>query len=344
MVDLGNKLIFAATFLSKLAFGVLFAVACSFIQSDIVNHGLEDAIKICGGEDWYEFGKRYYDEESSAWVGYEPWDEKVVECLYNVRGGLLTAGAVFLLLSIILEAKPLLKSDGKFSLVMFLLNVISGVLIFGAVISEMDIMKRMKSTTSKIFKTDDFEALFFIDYPGMSSTMWIVGFVFLLLGQLYTLFQHRHSGVLVLSTYTVAGIGSILLLIAVIPRLDIGGRVYLSSQEYHSGEIVDQLFLLDTKLINDVCVLMLSGSVFFIAHAIMFFLFLYDEAVLANEEESLSHDEIVVEQGQNANAPFDADKKDGEDELNAEIVVEQGQNANAPFDADKKDGKDELNA
>lgn len=128
MVKLRNKLIFAATFLSKLAFGIFFAVACFFIQSDIVDYGLEDAIKICGGEDWYEYGKR-----SPEWVYEEAWDEKVVECLHNARGGLLIAGAVCLLLSILLEVKPLLKSDGKFPLAMVLVQVVSSVLIFGAV-------------------------------------------------------------------------------------------------------------------------------------------------------------------------------------------------------------------
>ncbi|GFH52680.1 predicted protein [Chaetoceros tenuissimus] len=292
MVNVRNKVIFAATFLSKLAFGIFFSVACFFIQSDIVNHGLEDAIKICGGEDWYEDGKRYLDEESSdgvylAW-GYLAWDEKVVHCLHNVRGGLFTAGAV-----------------------------ISSVLIFGAAISEMDIMKRMKSTTSKIFKTDDFEALFIIDYPKFSSTMWIVGFVFLLLGQLYNLFQHRRGGVLVLSTYTVAGIGSILLLIAGILRSDFGNRVYLESQQENvSGDIVDQLFHLDTKFIHDVCAMILSGSVFFIIHAIMFFLFLYDEAVSVTQDQDLNNEDIM-EEGQNPNMPIDTDKKDSEDEVQA---------------------------
>lgn len=305
MENLRNKIVFTATFFSKLAFGIFFTVACYFIQSDVVDNDMVDAIKICGGEDWYEWG---------YWPDKVPWDEKVVNCLHNARGGLFTAGAVCLLLSILLEAKPALKKDGKFPLVMFLVQVVSSLLIFGAVVSEMDIMKRMKSTTLKIFQADDFEALFIIDYPELSSNMWIVGFVFLLLGQLYNLFQHRHSGVRVLSTYTVAGLGTFLLLLAGILRSDIGNRVYLRNSVYDdSGDVVNQLFHLDTKFISDIVVLILSGSVFFIIHAVMFFFFLYDDVVLVTEEEDLSHEEIAMEEGQDQNSPLDVDQKDNED-------------------------------
>lgn len=327
MENLRNKIVFTATFFSKLAFGIFFTVACYFIQSDVVDNDMEAAIEICGGEDWYEWGEEYWNVTLGFRVRV-PWDEKVVNCLHNARGGLFTAGAVCLLLSILLEAKPALKKDGKFPLVMFLLQVVSSLLIFGAVVSEMEIMKRMKSTTSKIFQADDFEALFIIDYPKLSSNMWIVGFAFLLLGQLYTLFQHRHSGVRVLSTYTIAGLGTFLLLLAGILRSDIGNRVYLRNSVYDdSGDVVNQMFHLDTKFISDIVVLMISGSVFFIIHAVMFFFFLYDEVVLVTEEEDLSHEEIAMEEGQDS--PLEIDEKD-KDEVEKdlsleEIAMEEGQ-------------------
>jgi len=299
-----KKVLFTAAFMSKLLFGILFAIASYFIQSDLEHQDMEKVIKICGGEDWYFHGKRIWYEESELETyryGYVPWDENVVNCIHKARSGLIIAGAVFLFLFTILEAKALQKSNGKLPLLISLIQSLGGLLIVSAAVSDLATLY----TRRKVFRANDYEAIFLTGYNDLSRTLWIAGFVLLLLGQLYNIFQHRHSGILVLSTYIVAGIGTILLLVAGILRRN---TVYGHSIFLENDNMINQIFNFDDQVITDISALMLSGSVIFIAHALMFFSFLYNEVVSITEEKDLSHEEIVMEEGHNPNTPLDIEE------------------------------------
>ena len=186
---------------------------------------------------------------------------------------------------------------------MTLIQSLGSVLIVAAAVS--DYFNTM-FTTRKVFRAHGYEAIFLKSYTGLSRTMWIVGFSLLLYGQIYTLLHHKRIGVTVISTYIVAGIGSILLLVAGTLRRNTvsGGGVFLDS-----GNIINETFRFDDRIITYIFAVMLSGSVFFIAHAIMFFFFLYNEAISANEEKELSHEE-QMEEGQNPNSSLDINQED----------------------------------
>ena len=121
--------------------------------------------------------------------------------------------------------------------------------------------------------------------------------------------------------------------------------VYGEETWFRDNDIINQIFNFDDQIIKHIAALMLSGSVFFIVHALMFFFFLYDEVVFVTEENDLNHEENVMEEGQNENTPLDTNKKDSEDEVNAghEEIMEEGQNPKTPLDTDEKD-KDEVKA
>ena len=202
-----KKVLFTVAFMSKLAFGILFAIASYFIQSDFEHQDMEKVIKMCGGEDWYFLGKRFWYEESllgTLRYGYVPWDENVVNCIHKTRSGLIIAGAVFLFLSTILEAKTLQKSNGKLSLFMTLIQSLGSLILVSAAISD---LARL-NTTPKVFRANGYEAIFLTGYNDLSRTLWIAGFVLLFLGQMHILLQHRLYGILVLSTYIEQDLGA----------------------------------------------------------------------------------------------------------------------------------------
>ena len=164
-----NKILFVATFLSKLAFALLFAAGTFLIHTRIVKN---DLVLSCGGDETYIMRKRRVHcegDECDTWIEIginptpenvtEPWDVKVVDCMYNVRGGLFTAAAVFFVFSIILEDPRVKTINEKLHLLIAMLHAVGGLLLFGSVVSEMDIMKRV-SSSSPIWVFADYQNSF----------------------------------------------------------------------------------------------------------------------------------------------------------------------------------------
>lgn len=105
----------------------------------------------------------------------EPWDTKVVQCMYNVRGGIFISGTVFFLLSILLETSITpMQINSKIHLFIMMMYAIGSIFIFGSVVSEMDIMKR-KTGSASIQVFDDYAKSFVMDYPMISGILMMLG-------------------------------------------------------------------------------------------------------------------------------------------------------------------------
>lgn len=290
-----NKILFIATFLSKLAFTLLFAAGTFLIHTHIVEN---DLLLSCGGNKTYFRVKHSHcyingDNErcDPIWYDYngvnitEPWDEKVVQCMYNVRGGLFTAAAVFFVFSIILEDPRVKTMNEKLHLLMTMLHALGGLFLFGSVVSEMDIMKRVSS--SSIFWTfGDYKYSFVIDYPDISNVLWIIGTLITTLCYLYMGYLYMRDSIMAMYTYIVAAVGSFFLFVAGTIRNRTVAEKIFPNPGYAT-------FYIDSRIFG----LMLTGTVLFFVHSFMYYFTFYDyasvdsdnnelNAILSNDEES----------------------------------------------------------
>jgi len=227
-----NEILFITTFLSKFAFAVLFGVGTFLIyghrgeNGDVTSNNL---VLSCGGDESYfaldTTSCVYYGSSDmnrcDIWYDYngvnitEPWDEKVVQCMYNVRGGLFTAATVFFVFSIILEDPRVKTANRKFYLLMKMLHALGGLFLFGSVVSEMDIMKRLSSYSS-IYIYEHYARFFVLKYPDISNILWIIGTLITMICEIYLGRLHilHTSSVLKRSTYIMAALGSFFLFVA----------------------------------------------------------------------------------------------------------------------------------
>lgn len=276
MVFSGQQIIFKAAFLSKLTFGVLFFAGSFLLRDEIIKYNL---IKICGGESWYIQGS--FDQRA--------WDSEVVDCIYNVRGGLFSAGGCFLVFSIILEEPREKKVFGNEFMQM--LHAIGGLCLFGSVVSEMDIMKRVSSSAA-ILNFRDYARYFVIDYPVISNALWIIGALITTLGQAYIGYLRMQTSLLACSIYAVAAFGSFLFFIAGILRVPnvskdlfpIGFKVHVSPQYQTYGTQWAHIDVIISSII-------MAGSIFFILHALMYYFILYDVDVV---DKNTQNDELLA--------------------------------------------------
>lgn len=244
----------------------------------------------CGGDETYFGGNAY--SVYGHWYVYngvnitEPWDEKVVNCMYNVRGGLFTAAAVFFVFSIILEDPKVKTFNEKLHLLMTMLNALGGLFLFGSVISEMDIMKRVSSSSS-IWIFSEYKYSFVVDYPNISNNLWIIGTLITTLCYAYLGYLYMRESMLAMSTYIFAALGSFFLFVAGTIRNHTVTEIFFRS---HVGSAT---VYIDSKIFP----LMLTGLFFYLIHSFMFYFTFYDcangdsdnnelNAILSEDEES----------------------------------------------------------
>jgi len=271
-----NEILFITTFLSKLAFAVLFGVGTFLIYGHRGEDGdvrSVDLVLSCGGDESYfaldTSTCYYYGEDSRCeyWYDYkgmnitEPWDEKVVQCMYNVRGGLFTTATIFFVLSIILE-DPRVKTTNnrKVYLLMKMLRAVGGLFLLGSVASEMDIMKRLLGA-SAFYTYVDYARFFVLKYPDISNILWIIGTLITMICEVYLGYHHMHnSSVLATLTYIMAAIGSFFLFVAGTIRNHTVAEKLFPNYDYAT-------FYINAKIFP----LMLTGTVLFFVHSLMFY-------------------------------------------------------------------------
>lgn len=280
-----NEILFLATFLTKLAFAVLFAAGTFLIYGHRGENGdvrSVDLVLSCGGDESYfalDTSTCYYYGEGSGipnrceiWYDYkgmnitEPWDEKVVQCMYNVRGGLFTTATIFFVLSIILE-DPRVKTTNnrKVYLLMKMLYTLGGLFLLGSVASEMDIMKRL-SGSSAFYTYVDYAKFYVLKYPDISNILWIIGTLITMICEGFLGFLHMHNSVLTTLTYIMAAIGSFFLFVAGTIRNHTVAEKLIPSYSYAA-------FYINAKIFP----LLLIGALLFFVHSFMFYIAFYDD-------------------------------------------------------------------
>lgn len=177
-------------------------------------------------------------------IGKDSWSEGFFCCVEFTRGLLIT-GAIFFFFSILLEAfgpNKILIGGGTIVPTMF--HALGS--LFLIVSSMYPILVLRENLIDFVF-----------DHPDFDAGFWIAGGLITALGQAYLAFILRSEGLFIGVTYFIASLGSFLFMVTGIMMTDDVAEEYLQTH--------DELELMD--LIDG---LMISGSVFYVIHGILY--------------------------------------------------------------------------
>jgi len=169
----------------------------------------------------------------------------------------------------------------------------------------MDIMKRL-SGSSAFYTYVDYASFFVLKYPDISNILWIIGTLITMICEVYLGYHHMHnSSVLATLTYIMAAIGSFFLFVAGTIRNHTVAEKLFPNYDYAT-------FYINAKIFP----LMLTGTVLFFVHSLMFYFAFYDDTSVDGESNSTQGND---EENNNPNASnVEASGKDKAILVNAE--------------------------
>ena len=148
-----------------------------------------------------------------------------------------------------------------------MLRAVEGLFLFGSVVSEMDIMKRFRFSTSSSFYTYVHYAKFFVlKYADISNILWIIGTLITMICEVFLGFLHMHNKML---TYFIAALESFFLFVAGTIRNHTVAEKIFPNHDYAT-------FYINAKIFS----LMLTGTVFILS---LMFYFAFSDASLGGD-------------------------------------------------------------
>ena len=212
------------TTFAKLAFGIFFTAGATLHHKDQFLTAIEFCQKI--GNDDYYYGPDF------------------LFCYFDFTRGLLTTGAIFFFISILLEAFGPNK-------------ILTGSTTVPTIFNGIGSLFLIVSSMYQILVNNEGLYELYYDHPDFQAGFWIAGGLITCLGQAYLAFVLRSEGLFVVVTYFFAGLGSLMFMVEGIMKLERVREDYLETHDI--PEYVD----LAAGLI-------ISGSVFYLVHGILY--------------------------------------------------------------------------
>lgn len=167
------------------------------------------------------------------------------DCYFYMRSGLLITGAILFFISILIEAFGPNRILIGGTIVPTMFHALGSLLLVVASLYGLLVVVRDNVTN------------FAFDYPDFEGGFWIASGLITAVGQAYLAFALRSEGLIVIVTYLLASLGSFLFMVVGIMLLQ---DVMVEYLQNHKEDVY----------LDMVAGLMISGSVFYVAHGILY--------------------------------------------------------------------------